>query len=300
MEHLIMTPLVFKEMGIHVCDDMIINTRRACNLKRRRLLDKDIQLEDPGEIMAKKAYFKAIITGDNYNPALPRTGKGDKTTEELRIVERAREVKVYLFNKGVVVNDLNAKMPLISKVNYYNGITVWFEDVIDVFPCNYNNRLSALILYLTSNVESTYFSHSFPDNSSRSCWGEPRFVDKTRALITHHLARNFVLSHQIKKYKDDYRHPLLFKPGWNARMGEMEVNFLVSDLRPDKPGTVHFTEVNYPCTAERIGLCEDLAREAAIAYNALALEGWDVVNPNETSCANCPLKCERKHESSRL
>ena len=40
MEQLIMTPRLFKEFGIHVCDDQIISTHRACPKKIRGLLDK--------------------------------------------------------------------------------------------------------------------------------------------------------------------------------------------------------------------------------------------------------------------
>lgn len=273
---------------------MIINTRRACPLKIRNIIDGTIEVITDQE-QAKKDYFKALVKGKDIVPNINRNKNGDKSTDELRIIERARYIKAHLFKRGVVVNDMNVDMPLISLVGNWNGIKVWFEDVIDVFPTNVDNKLSSLILYLTSNVQSDYFSQSFPDNCSSACWNEPRFIDKVRALVTHHLCRNFKLSHQLKKYKNDFRHEMLFTPAWNIKYGEMTVDYIVADLRPDKPGIVNYTEVNYGCTPERLGICEDIAREAAIVYNSLHLEGWDHCSPNETSCADCPLKCGNKH-----
>ena len=273
---------------------MIINTRMACPLKIRNIIDGTIEVITDQE-QAKKDYFKALVKGKDIVPNINRNKNGDKSTDELRIIERARYIKAHLFKRGVVVNDMNVDMPLISLVGNWNGIKVWFEDVIDVFPTNVDNKLSSLILYLTSNVQSDYFSQSFPDNCSSACWNEPRFIDKVRALVTHHLCRNFKLSHQLKKYKNDFRHEMLFTPAWNIKYGEMTVDYIVADLRPDKPGIVNYTEVNYGCTPERLGICEDIAREAAIVYNSLHLEGWDHCSPNETSCADCPLKCGNKH-----
>lgn len=289
-----MTPRLFREMGIYVCDDMIINTRRTCPYKIKLLMDGVIKTI-PDQEQEKKKYFKAIVKGQDMVPNINRNKNGDKSTDELRIVERGRFVKCHLFKRGVVINDMNVDMPLISLVGNWNGIKVWFEDIIDVFPTNVDNKLSSLILYLTSNVQSNYFSQSFPDNCSYACWDEPRFIDKVKALMTHHLCRNFKLSHQLKKYKDDFRHGMLFTPAWNIKYGEMTVNYIVADLRPEKAGTMNYTEVNYGCTPERLGICEDIAREAAIVYNALELEGWTTCSPNETSCADCPVKCDKKH-----
>lgn len=62
-----------------------------------------------------------------------RLSNGDKSTNELRILERGRFWKSVLFRGGTIVNDVNANMPLISYVNDFNGIKVWFEDTFDVF-----------------------------------------------------------------------------------------------------------------------------------------------------------------------
>lgn len=299
MEQLIMTPRLFKEFGIHVCDDQIISTHRACPKKIRGLLDKTLVLQDEGEVVAMKDYFKSVITGEGNPCRMKRLANGDKSTNELRILERARFWKSVLFRGGTIVNDVNASMPLVSYVNDYNGIKVWFEDTLDVFPCNYKGVLASLILYLTSNIDSTYFSPSFPDKCSESCWGDPRFINKTRALVQHHLIRNFKLSHQVKKYHD-WRHQELFYNGWNAAMKDPQVFYIVADLRPEKDGIVNTRDYRFECTAERLGLCEDLAREAAIVYNTLLLQGWDQISPNETSCTNCPLKCKIANETKRI
>lgn len=299
MEQLIMTPRLFKEFGIHVCDDQIISTHRACPKKIRGLLDKTIVLHDNGEVMAMKDYFKSIITGDGSQCRIKRLSNGDKSTNELRILERGRFWKSVLFRGGTIVNDVNANMPLISYVNDFNGIKVWFEDTFDVFPCNYKGILSSLILYLTSNVDSTYFSPSFPDKCSESCWGDPRFVNKVRGLMHHHIIRSFKLNHQTRKY-NEWRHPELFYNGWNAAMKEPQVFYIVADLRPDKEGIVNTRDYRFDCTAERLGLCQDMAREAAIVYNTLVLQGWDQISPNETSCENCPFKCKIANETKRI
>lgn len=297
--NLIMTPALFREFGIHVCDDQIINTYRYCPRKIKGLINKEFIVVDDTEAVEKKRFFKSLVKGQKYEPDLPRTKSGDKTTSEIRIVERARHVAVEMFKDNVVINHFNTDMPLISKVGCYNGITIWFEDVIDIFPANYNNRITAIIPYLTTSVESTYFSPSFPDNSSMSCWGEPRFINKVEALMIHHLYMNFLIEHQIKKYKDE-RHELLLNPGWNIKYGNLEVRYKVADIRPDNPGVNNYTELIYKQTPERLGLCEDIARDAAIIYNSASLQGWDRVSPNETSCANCPLQCKMDKKISVL
>ena len=97
-----------------------------------------------------KDYFKSVITGDGSPCRMKRLANGDKSTNEIRILERARFWKSVLFRGGTIVNDVNASMPLVSYVNDYNGIKVWFEDTLDVFPCNYKGVLASLILSLIS------------------------------------------------------------------------------------------------------------------------------------------------------
>lgn len=83
-------------------------------------------------------------------------------------------------------------------------------------------------------------------------------------------------------------------------MKDPQVFYIVADLRPEKDGIVNTRDYRFECTAERLGLCEDLAREAAIVYNTLLLQGWDQISPNETSCTNCPLKCKIANETKRI
>lgn len=300
MVQLIMTPELFREFGIYVCDDSIISTHRNCPKKLAAILSGKIKVAKNGENEAKNEYFKSIITGNKIECKIPRLSNGDKSTDELRIVDRARATKAKLFNEGVHVSDINSNIPLVALAAEYNGIRVWFEDVIDVFPVNYNKKLSSLVLYLTSNVENVYFSPSYPDKCSDACWGEPRFVDKTRALVDMFLTSHFKLEHQVRKYKDDYRHPLIFNPGWNIKYNDPNVVYVVSDTRPDKPGTVNSKVLSYDLNPQRIGLCDDLAREASIVYNTMALQGWDQIYPNQTSCENCPFKCKMTNGEERI
>ena len=80
MEQLIMTPRLFKEFGIHVCDDQIISTHRACPKKIRGLLDKTLVLQDEREVWAMKDYFESVITGDGSTCRINRLATGDKST----------------------------------------------------------------------------------------------------------------------------------------------------------------------------------------------------------------------------
>ena len=86
MVNLIMTPRLFREMGIYVCDDMIINTRRTCPYKIKLLMDGVIKTI-PDQEQEKKKYFKAIVKGQDMVPNINRNKNGDKSTDELRIGE---------------------------------------------------------------------------------------------------------------------------------------------------------------------------------------------------------------------
>lgn len=293
--NIIMTPDLFREFGIYVCDDQIINTYRYCPRKIAGLISGEFKVLDVEE-GEKKKYFKSLVKGVKHVPRISRNKNGDKSTDELRIAERGTNNFVKLFKDGVVVNSLNVNMPLISFVGTYQGIKVWFEHTVDIFPTNVGNKITAIIPYLTSNVENTYFSPSFPDNCSHACWGDVRFINKVEALMILHLYKNFKLEHQVKKYPRDGRHELLFTPGWNLKYGDLEVRYIVEDLRPDKPGTVNHAELVYRQTPERFGLCDDIAFEAAKIYNAMCLHGFNSINQNETSCANCPLKCKTENK----